>query len=310
MNPYLGPGVAVKMVPSIMVRARALWGLVPTIAVIELVLQLHFSSCQPARRDIDAASDLVRAGFRAGDLIVVAPPWFAHARAALGSNMLPLRDQARPDEAVYERLWEVSIRGARASESPAVDPEFVRSFGAIKVRQYNLSPSAVIMTDFTEELDRAMVYAVDGSRRRPCRRNGSRWRCDRQHSDEWVGTETISDLDHRPRRCIWAHPLAEGQKLRIEFHDVPRGERIEGHTATDYVVGRHCSVNPVDLSIEIDGEEVRTLRHHDCDSWRPFHFDVPSAEGAGEPAEIAFVISAPDPSQRHFCFQAQMRRDP
>lgn len=290
-----------------MVRAIALWGLVPAIAVIELVLQIHYSSNQPAGPDIDAAAELIQKDFKEGDLVVVAPRWFAQARAALGPEVLPLRDQARPDEAAYRRLWELSMRGVRAPESPRAPPELERTIGAITVRRYAFQTSSVTLVDFTEGLDGATVSSAEGVRRRLCRRTGARWRCEGELRDEWVGRETISDLDHRPRRCVWAHPLAKGRQLRIEYDDVPRGERIEGHTATDYVVGRRCSVNPVDLSIEIDGVEVHAIRHHDCDSWRPFQVDVPSGS---ESAEIAFVISAPDPHQRHFCFQAQMRRDP
>ena len=69
--------------------------------------------------DWDAAAAEVRAGFQPGDLIVFAPAWSdAVGRLHLG-DLIPPEMAARADESGYRRVWEVSIRGARAPETLA-----------------------------------------------------------------------------------------------------------------------------------------------------------------------------------------------
>jgi hypothetical protein len=292
---------------GIRIDLRLVWLLVPLAAVAELVAHSVILARVPAADDFDGAAEAVRAGYREGDLVVVAPGWLAEARRALGPEVMPLRDQARPDEARYQRLWEVSIRGASAVEAAGLEPELERRFGRVTLRRYPMRPRARTLWDFVDRLGDARVLEIDGVRRRPCAKQGNRWRCVPHSRDIWVGTETISDLDHRPRRCIWAHPLPRGKALRIELSDVPRGSALEGHTATDYVVGRHCGPAPVDLAIEVDGQILSRIEHHDCDGWSPFAVDIPPGSG---PVDVAFIVTAPDPDRRHFCFQAEMRSLP
>lgn len=291
-------------------NARLALVLVPIAAVAELVAHQVILARVPATQDFEDAAEVVRRDYREGDLVVVAPAWLAEARRALGPEVLPRRDQARPDEAAYHRLWEVSARGARAPESKALTPDLERAFGRVTLRRYPLTARAKVLFDFVEGMHLVRVDAVRDESRRPCSRRGHQWTCEPGGRDRWVGTETISDLEHRPRRCIWAHPLSRGDVLRLEFPRVPRGRTLEGHTATDYVVGRHCGPEPVDLAVEIDGEVVINVRHHDCGSWTSWHqfsVDVPGGPGT---AEVAFLVTARNPDRRHFCFQAQMRSPP
>lgn len=285
---------------------RWAWLILPLAAIGELVAHSVILARLPDEADLEAAAELVRGDYRQGDLVVVAPEWLAQARSALGPEVMPLRDQARPNADTYERLWEVSVRGERAPEAEGLRPELERRFGRVALWRYELTPRARTVFDFVENLGEARVFEVQGDRRRPCQRRGRRWRCAPRGRDQWVGTETISDLDHRPRRCIWAHPLPRGKTLRVEFTGLPRDQLLEGHTATDYVVGRHCEPDPVDLAIEIDGRVVERIEHRDCvaDNWNPFAIEVPPGPAT---ATVAFLITAPDPARRHFCFQAQIR---
>jgi hypothetical protein len=284
--------------------------LVPAAAVAEIAAHEVIHARVPAEGDFERAAVVVRREYRDGDLVVVAPLWLANARRALGPEVMPRRDQARPDEAIYRRLWEVSTRGARASESDGLAPDLEQTFGRVTLRRFPMTPRARVLFDFVEDQTLAEVSEVSGGRVRPCSRHGLRSRCEPGGREQWVGTETISDLDHRPRRCVWAHPLSRGRVLRLHYPRVPRGRTLEGHTATDYVVGRHCGQAPVDLAVEIDGEVVLNVQHHDCGgwtSWQDFSVEVPDGPGT---ADVAFLVSAPDPEGRHFCFQAQMRSPP
>ncbi len=285
--------------------SRFLWLALPLLALAEVALRSFWASDQPADADLHAAADYVNDGYRGGDLVIVAPEWFASARAALGHQVLPLRDQARPDDETYERLWVVSAWGARAPLATGLELEVERSFGRVDVHLYRFSPTARVVFDFVEELDHARVSRVRDGSDLPCRRENDRWRCaERPGRDEWIGVETISDLDHHARRCIWAHPLPDGESLRITFVGVPRGDRIVGHAATDYVVGRHLGTETVDLAIEVDGNVQHRLTHRDVDGWQRFELDL----GRGSARiDLTFVISATTHEGRHFCFQAQSR---
>ena len=283
-----------------------IWAALPAFAVFELMMSWHLSAGGPSRDELDRAAEVIRERYREGDLVVIAPRWLRQARVALGHRLLPLADQARPDEATYSRLWELSSAGHRAPEAEGLEAELERAFGEVTVRRYRLTPRAVDLHDFVARWAEARITAIEPEGApSPCRRRGGRAQCGRPGRDEWVGTETISDLGHRPRRCLWAHPLTDGRRLRIDFTGVPRGEVIEGHTATDYVVGRRCSESPTDLTVLVDGEVVAQIRHHDCDGWSPFRAPLPAGEG---PVRVTFEVTAPEPERRHFCFQAQMRR--
>lgn len=280
---------------------RSLLLALPIIALFEVTVRVYLAATPPPTSDIESAASSVRQGYREGDLVVVSPSWFATARQALGNRVLPLEDQARADEDLYERLWVIAFGSHNTEAARRGELEERRGFGAVTVERYRLTPTADLVFDFVEEFERARVSADQDT---SCHRQRGRWRCGRRGRNEWIGTETISDMNHRPRRCIWAHPLPDQRQLVIRFDDVARGQRIVGHHATDYVVGRHEGPEPTNFSVEVDGERILSLEHHDRDSWRRFEIEVPEGDGT---ADVSFIVDAPRFEDRHFCFQAQMR---
>ncbi len=61
-----------------------------------------------------AAAQVVRDGYRPGDLIVFAPAWIDPiGRWQLG-DLIPIEAAARMDAARYGRIWELAIRGGHA----------------------------------------------------------------------------------------------------------------------------------------------------------------------------------------------------
>lgn len=285
--------------------SKFIWLIFPLFAIFEIALSEVIARSEPELEHIRAATSIVRDGYKQGDLVVITPDWYRQPRVELGSDVLPLPDQARADEKVYKRLWEVSLRGSQSPESSGLIPEFERKFGQIIVRRFLLSQSAEKVYDFIDSLDEAEIFTESGSQKIRCLKVGHRTKCHPIVPDRnvWIGIETISDLDHRPRQCIWAHPL-KNRRLLIEFNNVPRGDFLEGHLATDYVLGRHCSSDPVDFSIKIRNETIASHKHYDCDSWKSFRIKL---DEFPEKVDVTFVISAENPEKRHFCFQAQMR---
>src|SRR6185295_16813302 len=87
-------------------------------------------------------------------------------RQVLGDR-IDLAMAGRSDTARYERLWALSIRGARPPEAPAAAPELTRELGRVRVLRWRLGPSPVLY-DFVEHVRDAQVSVVDREQTRPC----------------------------------------------------------------------------------------------------------------------------------------------
>jgi len=68
------------------------------------------------------AEAVVRAEYRPGDLIVFAPDWVDPVGRLHLGDLIPVDVAARMDAARFSRIWEVSIRGARAPETEGLEP--------------------------------------------------------------------------------------------------------------------------------------------------------------------------------------------
>jgi hypothetical protein len=120
-----------------------------------------------------------------------------------------------------------------------------------------------------------------------------------------VGVTVIADEEFRPRRCLWAHPLQQGE-LAARFHDVPLGRVIRGHGGMYWMIERERKGAPVTLTVRVDGETIGHFTHHDGDGFRAF--ELPLGPHAGkERAEVEFAVTTSNYQARHFCFEADTR---
>src|SRR5262245_49174357 len=80
----------------------------------EIAATLSVAARAPREGDWESAAREVRAGLAPGDAVAFAPRWIDPiGRLHLG-DLLSSDDLGRMDAARYDRIWEVSIRGARA----------------------------------------------------------------------------------------------------------------------------------------------------------------------------------------------------
>jgi hypothetical protein len=110
------------------------------IAIWEIVATKRAPAGVPDDGAWRAAAQVVREGYKPGDLIVFAPDWADPiGRMHLG-DLIAIDDAARMDDAKYGRIWELSIRGAHRDDKPA----FERAVDGVLVRRYERTPAVVL----------------------------------------------------------------------------------------------------------------------------------------------------------------------
>jgi hypothetical protein len=253
------------------------------------------------RQDWEMAAQQLRQHHRPGDAILVAPDWAGPAARAHLGGLLDLELATLSDVDRYARVWELSIRGARHRWLRALEPAQSWQPSRVTLGLYQ-KPAATVLFDFRDELPRAEVALV-GAGRQPCRWNGERFRCTRDRWS-WVGVK-IGEIDHRPRRCIYAHPH-DGSILRISFSNVPLGSALVGYTGIDDYDSRRAPRAAVHLQVLIDDQRERAIRQQNHGGWKRFELDT--SERAGARHRVRFEISTEDARYRTFCFHAEVRK--
>ncbi|MGB3050480.1 MAG: hypothetical protein WBB42_05745 [Polyangiales bacterium] len=297
--------------------AAWVWVLIVALAVFELVAHPMIRAATPSDESWEAAAAFVRARYRSSDRIVGAPAWVDPiVRNQLG-DLLSLRMAAPPDPAGIDRLWELSIRGARSRNEP---PALEKDFEGVRVRMWSL-PSDPLIYDFVEEISGAQVELVAADRSKACpwvaarqapgglergpMTPRERFVCDPRRPWLWVGATVLADLELQPRRCIWQHP-AGPDPVRVTFTEVPLGDRLLIRGGIDYQAERRLVHAPVTLRVWINDHMAAELVHEDGDGWSGLEIDTSGL--SREPAIVRFETTAGNPDSRLFCWSASSVR--
>jgi hypothetical protein len=296
---------------------------VPLLGVVELVAHLYYRGRTPELQDYAALKPVVEELRAAGDLVVVSPRWAEpNLRWALGDELMPLRDVARPDDSRYPAAVEVTLPGAETSfpSWTAVESRRVDKF-EVK-RRVNHGHSSVLF-DFVDAFgpNRLTVSAGRGDQRKPCEfvsdarvTNGAlgghatfpaeRFVCS---ATEWdfVGVTVIEDQHYLPRRCLWAHPPSGKRTKTLRYEGVRLGQRISGYTGIPFLVDRDGKGAVVELTVKVDGETVGHANHQNGSGWMAF--DIATDKYAGGEHLVEFEVFADNSRRRDFCFHADVR---
>ncbi|NVB81194.1 MAG: hypothetical protein HOV81_22550, partial [Kofleriaceae bacterium] len=188
-------------------------------------------------------------------------------------DLIPVAMAARMDAAKYGRIWEVSIRDARAPETAGLSPVATTEVSGITVRGFAREP-AVVTADVRERLE--TVTGVRPSRE-------------------------IAEVGFAPHDCLQVTP-SPNQPVRITFPQVPLGTKLVGYAGLADVFTRRDIRAPGTLAVEIGGREVARVSPGVDDGW--VRFEAVTTPG---PADVTFVASAKAP-QRLICFAAEARQ--
>lgn len=253
------------MAPAVLIALVAIW---------ETVATVRAGSDIPGASAWDRASAAVRAEHQPGDLIVFAPDWIDPVGRLHLGDLIPIEMAARMDAARYGRIWELSIRGARSSDTAGLEPVSTAHFGDLTVRGFERQPAEVV-TDFV-----AALPASSGARME------------------------LQEVGFEPHRCVLARPSAGGT-TEVRYPAVALGSRLVGYVGLADVFTRRDDREPGQLSVAIDGTEVASVRAGVDDGW--VRFEAPTTPAPS--AEVVFRASAgPRARKRLICFAAEARR--
>jgi hypothetical protein len=237
-----------------------------------------------ARRDAAAvpgdaawllAATRVRAGYRPGDLIVFAPDWVDPIGRLFLGDLIPLPVAARMDAARFARIWEVSIRGARAADTAGLAAADDAALAGVEVRRYDRAPAIVV----ADVLDHAATARSTGA----------------------APTLELAEVGFAPHRCLQLSP-PPGVPVRITFPALALGGELVGYAGIADVFTRRDVRSPGELEVEIDGRVAGRARFGVDDGWVRF-----AAATRPGPADVTFVVRATD-ANRRICFAAEARR--
>jgi hypothetical protein len=256
----------ISVLPALLLVVVALW---------EVCATRRDANAVPGDAAWQRASAVVHDELRDGDLIVFAPDWVDPiGRLHLGDR-ISLEMAARMDAAKYGRIWELSIRGARAPETADLAPVFERDEGGVTVRRYE-RPAVEVLADVRDRLSDAHVQGGHP-------------------------TLELAEVGFAPHRCLQVVPAA-GQPVRITFPQLPLGTSLVGYVGLADVFTRRDIRAPGKLEVELGGRVVASVAPGVDDGW--VRFEVATQPGA---ADVTFVLSA-DAPQRQLCFAAEARR--
>jgi hypothetical protein len=279
---------------------------VSVLAVVETASAIVAPYRAPKDQDWRAAAQQIRSGFRPGDLIVAAPAWADSILRVYLGDLIPVEVAGRMDDERYDRVWEVSQRGARSEAAAGGTVAEEHRFGALTVRRVQ-RPEVGVRYDFVARWANALV------RHRGA--DGALIDCPRVHDavvDAFQCTglgsssvhRQIVEVDTRLRLAVLVPPLPQ-RTIVIEYGGVPLGRSLVVATGLHNVWQRKEAQGPVDLRVVIDGVVDETFTTRNDDGWALHRIDTTAR--AGEILSVRFEITSPEPRARQFAFAAEAR---
>jgi len=275
---------------------------VSALALVEAASAIVAPYRAPKDQDWRAAAQQIRAAFRPGDLIVAAPAWADPILRVHLGDLIPVEVAGRMDDERFERVWEVSQRGARSDAGAGGTVAEEHRFGALTVRRIQRNAAAV-RYDFVARWTDARVTR-HGARGDTvaCPLVNDRLQCP-DVADNSVRRQIV-EVDTRLRVALLAPPVVQGTMV-IEYPNVALGRTLVVATGLHNVWKRKEAQGPVDLRVVIPGVFDGTFTTRNDDGWALHRIDT--SAGAGRVAAVRFEITSPAPQARQFALAAEAR---
>jgi hypothetical protein len=297
--------------------------LLPGVGLIEWGAHEYFRRSAPSEQDWAALEPAIRALYRSGDAVAIAPKWGEPLlRHHLGDPFFPLDVVARADDDDLARVILVSFLGQSTNEYWRWNVAETRASGPFTITVYSNPNPERPKLRFIDRIHPPYLEVFDGpdGDPKPCAylRNApvltgglggeptfprERFVCG-MGAPHFVAVTTIDDERFRPRRCIWAHPTPNGP-LTLVFHQVPIGQRLVGHAGLPWLLSRDGSGTPIEITATVDGERVG--RHVVVDQDGFTRFEWSTALQRDRVADLELRITTEQARNRRLCFTLESR---
>lgn len=272
-------------------------------AAWEAALALRAPSRVPSQADWEAAARIVRQGFAPGDLIVFAPLWADPLGRQVLGDLMPVSMVGRPDAARYGRIWEVSIRGARAPETEGLRAAQQGEAGGVRVVRYE-QRAVTVTQDLVEELPRAQVSQAAAA----APPHEGETPCLGQRCPGSMIERRILEIDYQPRYGVLV-PVEAGRRTVLTY-EVPAaalsGARLSVWAGLHDYYARKTESGPVDLVVDFDQGARRVPVSVQPRGWQ--RWDIEAPPGQERAHTLRFEISAKDARARFLGLAAEVRR--
>jgi hypothetical protein len=287
------------------------WIALVVLPLTEVALHFRARAAVPAESDWQRAAAFVRSELQPKDLIVSSPGWTDPLlRAALGERITPAM-AGRSDLAGFERMWSLSIRGARPDDAATRNATLTKAFGGVTVERFELGRSSV-RTDLVDRIGdaEASLGSKACSRMRTSNPRGGglgygvlppagRLQCD--GANTWVAEVVLEDLDITPRRCVF-QPPGVGAATRVVLHDVELSDQLVFYGGLYYEHERMRKGAPIVATLLANDKPIATFTHHDGDGWEKLAIKTQPGR-----VELAIEVRSTSRKQRGFCWAASVR---
>jgi hypothetical protein len=259
-------------------KLTIIWLLIPIVAAVEVVSLCKIQNQEPTDEDWTAAARAIALEKQDHDLVLIAPKWATQGRMFL-QELITIEDFGRFDTTLYDRVFEVSVNGARSPKTKGRVLESEQDFGNLMVRRYRLPKRAQVVYDFVSNFKHAKQKNMGK-------------------------TKPIIVIDHwfNPRLSL---PISlKKRKAILEYTDVPLGDTLRGYGIIGYRSGRFDQGRPVTITVYLDNTRLGSDTIRNFGPLKPFEFKLPKKSTGN----IRFEIEALDGLKREFAFVADIRK--
>jgi hypothetical protein len=293
-----------------------LFGLLPILGVVELVLHQYFATRAPGFEAYAALAPELTKLKRPGMPVVVAPAWAEPLVRQAAPEAFPIAELTRPDDTAFSRFLEVSLLGSRAPELAQLPVLETRQRGAFTLRVYDNPRATPVRFDFVTAVGSGEVEVFNdvagertackliererpatGGLHGPVTRPQTRFEC---LGGRVVAVTLIEDESYRPHRCILVDPIEKGEVV-LRFSSVPESARLVGFVGTSAFRARGLGEASLDLSVREAERELGRHRVSVADGWSRFELRRAAPFGTVEVAVKRFSVP------EDFCFALEAR---
>lgn len=288
------------------------------LALLALLIGLVVSAVQPLLprdgvEDVAPFVSAVRAKaaeLRAGDTVLVHPPWRHDVVTALEqAGLLPRGVKATVALGLAHGKDPGRVLVVADAGAPPLPRSRRRQLGVVeRVAGLEVAwlsgPGAAATSTSASDLGaqvalaRVHVERSDGSLVK-CTWDDDRARHTCLGLPEWmyVGAEAQMVAGH-PTRCVWSHPITGG-KVVIRYDGVRLRDKLHfAHALADTAAGKAGGA-PVTAEVLVDGRSLGRSKRSNQAGFARKIFEVPSR---GEPAALTLEITTPNDGARHYCW--------